>query len=101
MLLEKQLDLCPDFTKITHILWGHKHISYAEFHGDGKYRYQFSRPTKLQQAFTALIFTYLFIPWNTVLEKLIGSQVVQNFPKFYGNRNFITAFTSARHLSLS
>ena len=34
-------------------------------------------------------------------EKLTGPQLVKKFPSFYGNRKFITAFTSARHLSLS
>ena len=36
-----------------------------------------------------------------LLEKLTGSQPVKKFPTFYGTRRFITAFTSARHLSLS
>jgi len=36
-----------------------------------------------------------------VLEKLTGSQLVKKCPSFYGIRRFITAFTSARHLSLS
>ena len=35
------------------------------------------------------------------LEKLTGSQIVKRFTAFYGARMFITAFTSARHLSLS
>ena len=35
-----------------------------------------------------------------VLEKPIGLQVVKKFPAFYGNGKFITAFTSAHHLSL-
>jgi len=44
----------------------------------------------------------LFAPWNRVLlEKLTVSQLVKKFPAFYGTRRFITAFTSARHLSLS
>jgi hypothetical protein len=30
-----------------------------------------------------------------------GSQIVKKFPAFYGTRRFITAFTSACHLSLS
>ena len=34
-------------------------------------------------------------------EKLTGSQLVKKFPTFYGTRRFITAFTSARHLTLS
>jgi hypothetical protein len=33
--------------------------------------------------------------------ELTGSKLVKIFPAFYGNRRFITAFTSARHLSLS
>ena len=46
--------------------------------------------------------TYLLTPWSRVLlEKLIGLQLVKKFPAFYGNRRFITALTSARHLSLS
>ena len=45
---------------------------------------------------------YLLIPWSRVLlEKLTGFQLVKKFPVFYGTRRFITAFTSARHLSLS
>jgi len=45
---------------------------------------------------------YLFIAMDrALLEKLIGSQIVKKFPAFHGTRKFITAFTSARHLSLS
>ena len=41
-------------------------------------------------------------PWSRVLlEKLTDSQLVKRFPVFYGTRRFITAFTRARHLSLS
>ena len=48
------------------------------------------------------LLTYLLIPWSRVLlEKLTGFQLVKKFPSFYGTRRFITAFTSARHLSLS
>jgi hypothetical protein len=40
-------------------------------------------------------------PWSRILlEKITGSQLVKKFPAFYGARRFITAFTSARHLSL-
>jgi len=49
-----------------------------------------------------ILLIYLLTPWSRVLfEKLIGSQVVKTLPAFYGNLRFITAFTSARHLSLS
>jgi hypothetical protein len=50
---------------------------------------------------------FLTHPWITYsmekspFEKLIGSQLVKKFPAFYGTRRFITAFTNARHLSLS
>ena len=44
---------------------------------------------------------HFLTPCSKVLfEKLTGSQLVK-FPAFYGIRRFITAFTSARHLSLS
>jgi hypothetical protein len=33
--------------------------------------------------------------------KLTGRQLVKKFPAFYGTRMFITAFTTALHLSLS
>ena len=46
--------------------------------------------------------TSLFTPCSRVLlENLTVSQLVYKFPAFYGTRRFITAFTSARHLSLS
>ena len=46
--------------------------------------------------------TYLLTLWSRVLlGKLTGFQLVKKFPAFYGTRKFITAFTSARHLSLS
>jgi len=48
------------------------------------------------------LFMYLLTPWSRVLlEKLNGFQLVKKFPAFYGTRRFITAITSARHVSLS
>ena len=45
---------------------------------------------------------YLLTPWSRfILEKLNGFQLFKKFPAFYGTRRFITAFKSARHLSLS
>ena len=45
---------------------------------------------------------YLLTPWCRVLvEKLTGLQLVKKFSAFHGNRRFITALTSVRHLSLS
>ena len=47
-------------------------------------------------------FTYLLTPWSRVLlETLTGLQLVKKFPAFYGTRRFITALTSAHHLSPS
>ena len=46
--------------------------------------------------------TYLLTPWSKVLlEKLVSLQLVKKFPAFHGTRRFLTALTSARHLSLS
>jgi len=48
------------------------------------------------------VLTYLLTPCSRVLlEKLTGSHLVKEFHAFYGTRKFITAFTSACHLSLS
>ena len=48
------------------------------------------------------LLNYILTPWRrALLEKLTGFQLVKIFPAFYGTRRFITAFTSARHLSLS
>ena len=58
----------------------------------------------LRSYFTYLLtylLTYLFTPWSIVLEKLTVSDLVKKFPVFYGTQRFITAFTSAHHLSLS
>jgi hypothetical protein len=44
---------------------------------------------------------YLLTAWSRVLERLTNFQPVKNFPAFHGTQSFITAFTSARHLSLS
>ena len=48
------------------------------------------------------LLTYLLTPWSRVLlEKLASLQLVKKFPAFDGTRRFLTALTSARHLSLS
>jgi hypothetical protein len=48
------------------------------------------------------ILTYLLTPWSRVLlKKLTISQLIKIFTACYGTRRFITALTSARHLSLS
>ena len=48
------------------------------------------------------LLSFLLTPWcRVLLQKLTGLQLVKKFPAFHGNRMFITAFTSVRHLSLS
>jgi hypothetical protein len=48
------------------------------------------------------LLTYFLAPRSRVLlAKLTVLQLLKKFPTFYGTRKFITAFTSARHLSLS
>jgi len=54
--------------------------------------------TYLPTYLVAYLLTYTME--QSLLEKLTGSQIVKKFPAFYGTRMFITAFTSARHLSL-
>ena len=43
----------------------------------------------------------IYLLHRVLIEKLNGLQPVKKFLAFYGTRRFITAFTSARHLSLS
>ena len=46
--------------------------------------------------------SYLLTPWSRVLlEKLASLQLVKKFPAFYGTRRFLTALTSAIHMSVS
>ena len=56
----------------------------------------------LHRTLLTYLLTYLPTAWcRVLLEKLTGSQPVKKFPAFYATRRFVTAFTSARHLSLS
>ena len=56
---------------------------------------------QVEGAFSTIL-SYLLTPWSRVLlEKLTVLQLLKKIPAFYGTRRFITAFTSARHLSLS
>jgi hypothetical protein len=48
-----------------------------------------------------MILKNILTSWRRVLEKLTGSQLVKKFPAIYGTRRFITAYTTACHLSLS
>jgi hypothetical protein len=50
--------------------------------------------------YTSVLCTFTY-SMEQILKKLTGFQLVKKFPAFYGNRRFITAFTNARHQSLS
>jgi hypothetical protein len=57
---------------------------------------------KIQLKISALFHKNSLIVFSTVLpEKLTVPQLVKKSPTFHGTRMFITAFTTARHLSLS
>ena len=61
--------------------------------------------TYLRTYFLIYLLTYLLIYLLTcsraLLEKQTGFKLVKKFPVFYATRMFITAFISARNLSLS
>ena len=51
---------------------------------------------------TFMLLIYLLTPRCRALhEQLTSLQLVKKFPAFHGNRRFITALTSVRHMSLS
>jgi len=65
-------------------------------------RYSFLLTLLNSSAHFTYLLTYLLTPYSRVLlEKLTVPQLVKKFPAFHGTRRFITALTSARHLSLS
>ena len=57
--------------------------------------------TYLLSYFLTYLLTFLITHSLHAAESSRSSQLVKKFPAFYGTRRFITAFTSARHLSLS
>ena len=57
---------------------------------------------KVNVSVSKYLLTYLLTPWNRgLLEMLTSFQSVKKFLAFHETRRFITAFTNARHLSLS
>ena len=44
---------------------------------------------------------YLLTPWSSISWEAKGFSASEEIPRIYGTRRFITAFTTARHLSLS
>jgi hypothetical protein len=74
---------------LLHVQFDNKMLRCAKnfsIHLEKKYDYLANQPTQ----------------WNRVLpEKLIVTQLAEKFPAFYRTRRFTTAFTRARHWSLS
>jgi len=57
---------------------------------------------KIRCLLTYVLITHSLTPWSRFfLEKLTDFKLVKKLPAFYGTQKFITAFTSARQLSLS
>jgi len=87
--------------QIANLAYFQRKIQLSEFSA-----YPDGSPSQLIRIIEVLLYfvllTYLITSWSRVLpQKLTGCQLVQKFPAFYGTRRFITAFKSARHLSLS
>ena len=61
----------------------------------------YTSPRCYKHTHTHTHFIHTYSMEQSPLEKLTGLQLVKKFPAFYGTRRFITAYTSARHLSLS
>jgi hypothetical protein len=66
---------------------------------------QIKPPYRLPPEFHSSIHRYFsqcnLLTYRVLPEKLKLPKLLKKFPAFYGNRRFITAFTRARHLSLS
>jgi hypothetical protein len=63
---------------------------------------QSTKSWRIEGSTVSLRKPYLLTPWSRVLpEKLKRPELLKKFPAFYGTRRFITAFSRARHLSLS
>ena len=111
--------ILPDFHE-THNCWiASDEVCYTKFHPNrGKYvemtgRNSFTSFSKCDRHCASLRFfdnslfttnqsTNQRTSWSRVLPKgITGTQLVKKFPEFYETRRFLTAFTTARYLSLS
>jgi len=80
----------------------HSHRLRADMKNEWSFIYLQVAQRKLYVGTVNFIVTYLLTPWSgALLQMLTGLQLVKKFPAFYGTQRFITAVTSARHLSLS
>jgi hypothetical protein len=85
------------FRFLTYLKFSEVKLKFPLVGGGGRNAHKITESRKF-----LYLLTYLLTLWGrTLLEKLIGSEPVKKFPAFYGSWMFITAFTSARHLSLS
>jgi len=79
-----------------------RYFLYAFMVSQERHLYLFNSKYFELYTFIWKILHYLLTPWSRDLfVRLTGSQPVKKFPAFYGTRRFITAFTTAHHLSLS
>jgi len=82
---------------ISRICHNCKHFSHSIQKLNGT---DMGRPPQWTNVCVNVVIIYLLTPRSRVLlEQLMSSQLVKNFPEFYRNRRFNTAFTSSRHLS--
>jgi hypothetical protein len=82
--------------RTIHCLIRHVDSNYLFVQGSLNLRTHYATDLHLQHETTCLSH------YNLFLKKLTGPQVAQKIiPAFDGARNFITAFTASRHLSLS
>jgi hypothetical protein len=99
MIFLKFLHSTPDMTALLVPAHSAIHTSVTSLHFTLHYI------TLITYLFTYLLtylITYSLTPWSTgLLEKLTGSQTVKKFPALNGTQRFITAFTSAHHMSFS
>jgi hypothetical protein len=102
---------CPNPTSRRSILILSSHFRFCEWFVPcfSFYNEELLAPPKLKKQSLVgcprLLIQYirsLLTPWSIVLpEKLKRPELLKKFTAFYGTRRFITAFTRARHLSLS
>ena len=91
--LDKQLPTCP---------WPSSKISFSSTARPFKMNELRSFETSKPIIQWVSKYINVLTPWSRVLpEKLPGPRLVKKFPAFYGIQTSISAFTTARHLSLS
>ena len=102
-------DMGPHKFSQTPKILGARRVTCSEFHTDGPQMVGAITGTGREVPIHLALLAIYYIqrsknltPCSRVLlEKLTGSQLFKKFPTLYATRRFITALTTARHLSLS